>query len=65
MIDDVNEKFASGSFADLCPALAFIPTPLGRLIKQFSDIFNAYLGKELDEHKDNFDKGLYNFRSEW
>ena len=39
------------------PVLSFIPTPMSKLLKNFIDGFNAYIDKEFDEHKENFDKG--------
>ena len=59
IIDDVNEKFKGGTLGDMCPPLAFIPTPLSKLVRKFFQIFISYLGNELEEHKENYDKGIH------
>ena len=59
MIDDFQEKFTSIALADVFPALSFIPTPFKSLMQNLVDNLNSVIGKEWNEHKDNFDKGKY------
>ena len=57
MIDDFGRSFSGATLADMFPALAFIPTPMGRMVKKFTEKFFSFIKNELNEHKKNFDKG--------
>ena len=57
MIDNFATSFSGGTLADIFPSLAFIPTPMGRMVRKITGVFNSYIGQELDEHRKNFDKG--------